>query len=137
MRFDEKGQGSAELILVTIVFIIIAGTLISLAGSEMDKADTGNIGQVRMIGESVAETINTVYAKGPGYSANVSLQNLSNSANYTISVYKNDTTGYLNVSYHNNNLTIKLIPSNITGSGAMNSGTTHQVTNNNGNIVVT
>ena len=137
MQFDEKGQASAELILVTVVFLVIAGSLINLASSEMTKTDTGNLGEARMVGESLAETINTVYTNGPGYSANVTLQNLSNSASYTAYVYASNNVGYLNISYNNNNITIKLIPSMITSSGAMNSGTTHQVTNNNGTITFT
>lgn len=137
MLFDEKGQASAELILVTVAFIVIAGTLISLTSSEMDKTDTGNVGQARMMGESIAETINMVYTNGPGYSANISLQNLSGSASYTVNVYTSNNTGYLNVNYGSNNITIKLIPTNVTSSGAMASGTIHQVTNNNSNIIIT
>lgn len=134
VRLDNKGQASAELILVTVVFIVIAGSLIHLASSEMDKSDTGNLGQARMIGESTAEIINTVYINGPGYSADLTLRNLTNSAGYDVYVYNN--TGYVNVIYHNNNISIKLVPINVTSSSVMTNGTVHQVTNDNGNIVI-
>ena len=133
MHLDKKGQASAELILVTVVFMVIALSLINLASSEMDKSDTGNVGQARMIGESLAETINTVYVNGPGYSANLTLQNLSNSAGYTVYIY--NTTGNMSVIYHSNNITIKLVPMNVT-TVLMTNGTTHQVINNNGAIII-
>ena len=133
MHLDKKGQASAELILVTVVFMVIALSLINLASSEMDKSDTGNVGQARMIGESLAETINTVYVNGPGYSANLTLQNLSDSAGYTVYIY--NTTGNMSVIYHSNNITIKLVPMNVT-TVLMTNGTTHQVINNNGAIII-
>ena len=129
--FDDKGQASAELILVTVVFIVIAGSLASLTGSEMDKTDTGNLGQARMIGETVAETINTVYTNGPGYSANLTLPQLKSA--YTVYIYN---TGNINVLYNGNNMSIDVIPTNIS-SPVLTNGTSHQVRNNNGTIVIT
>lgn len=126
MRLDDNGQASAELILVTVVFLVIAGSLINLTSSEMDKTDTGNVGQVRMIGESMAETINTVYINGPGYSANLTVP--TSPANYTVYVYSN---GNLSLIYNNNNITIKLIPTNVQPFTMTNNGTPHQVINNN------
>lgn len=129
MSLDSKGQASAELILATVVFMVIALSLFQLASSEMDKTDSGNLGQVRMIGESVAETINTVYINGPGYSANLTLP--SSPANYTVNVNSN---GNLSVFYHTNNITIKLIPTSIQSFSMKNNGTSYQVINNNGTI---
>jgi uncharacterized protein (UPF0333 family) len=131
LHLDKKGQASAELLLVTVVFLIIAGSLINLASSEMDKADTGDLGHARVIGEKAAETINTVYINGNGYSANLSLPNLGSS--YTVNVYSN---GNMSVIYKSNNITIKLIPTNVQ-SFNMNNGTVHQVKNNNGAIIFT
>ncbi|MEN6292545.1 MAG: hypothetical protein ABFC34_00460 [Methanobacterium sp.] len=132
MSLDSRGQASAELILATVIFMVIALSLIQLTSSEMDKTDSGNLGQVRMIGESVAETINTVYINGPGYSANLTLP--SSPANYTVYVYSN---GNLSMFYHNNNITIKLIPTSIQSFSMTNNGTPHQVKNNNGTIQFT
>ena len=129
MSLDSKGQASAELILATVVFMVIALSLFQLASSEMDKTDSGNLGQVRMIGESVAETINTVYINGPGYSANLTLP--SSPSNYTVNVNSN---GNISVLYHNNNITIKLVPTSIQSFSMKNNGTSYQVINNNGTI---
>jgi len=132
MRGDNKGQVSAELILVTLVFLILALSLIQLGSSEMDKADTGNLGQARMMGEIVAQTINTVYTNGPGYSANLTLPNFTNStASYNVYVYNN---GNLNVIYKGNNITIDIIPTNIQNFAMTNNGTIYTVKNNNGTI---
>jgi hypothetical protein len=135
MRLDNKGQVSAELILVTVVFLVIAGSLIQLGSSEMDKVTTGNLGQARMMGELVAETINTVYTNGPGYSANLTLPRFSNStASYNVYVYSN---GNMSVVYNGNNITIKLIPNNIQTFTMTNNGTIYIVKNNNGTIQFT
>lgn len=135
MRLDKNGQVSAELILVTLVFLIIAGSLIQFASSQMDKTDTGNLGQARMVGEHVAETINNVYVYGPGYSANITLPNFPNSTDiYTVYVYSN---GNMSVVYNGNNITIDLIPTNIQSVTMKNNGTIYTVRNNNGTIQFT
>ena len=132
MYGDNKGQVSAELILVTLVFLIIAMSLIQLGSSEMNKADTGNLGQARMMGEMVAETINTVYTNGPGYSANLTLPKIPNStASYTVYVY---SSGNMSVVYQGNNISIDIIPTNIQSFTMTNNGTLYTVKNNNGTI---
>ncbi len=133
MSLDSKGQASAELILATVVFMVIALSLFQLASAEMDKTDTGNLGQARMIGESLAETINTVYINGPGYSANISLPN---DFTYTASVVPGTGNSTLYVNYSNQIIPIKLIPTNI-NSKTMNSGQTYIIKNNNGTIAFT
>lgn len=132
MLSDEKGIASAELIFVTVVFLIIAGGLINLTSSGMDKAETGNLGQARMAGEIIAGTINTVYINGNGYSANVTLPDLK--SDYVVYIYSN---GNISVVYNNNNMTIKLIPTSNIESFNMSNGATYQVTNDNGNITFT
>jgi len=135
LRLDRNGQISAELILVTLIFLIIAVSLIQLVSSEMAKTDTGNLAQARMMGEQVAETINTVYINGPGYSANLTIPKFPNStASYTVNVNNN---GSLNVVYNSNNIYIKLIPTSIQSKTMKNNGTTYIVKNNNGTIIFT
>ena len=129
MRGDNKGQVSAELILVTLVFLILALSLIQLGSSEMDKADTGNLVQARMMGEIVAQTINTVYTNGPGYNAKVTLPSSIDS--YNIYIYN---SGNMSVVYNGNNITIDLIPSSIQSFTMTNNGTIYTVKNNNGTI---
>ena len=132
MRLDNNGQISAEFILVALIFIVIAGSLIQLASSEMTQTSTGNLGQARMTGEAIAETINTVYINGPGYSANLTLPNFPNStASYNVYIYNN---GNMNLVYNSNNITFKLIPTSIQNITMSNNGSTYIVTNNNGTI---
>ena len=133
MSLDSKGQASAELILATVVFMVIALSLIQLASSEMDKTSAGNLGQARMVGEAMAETINTVYINGPGYSINMTLPN---NFTYTASVVPGTGNSTLYINYSNQIIPIKLIPSNISSKN-MNSGQTYIVKNNNGTIVFT
>ncbi len=135
MSLDSKGQASVELILATVIFMVIALSLIQLANSGMDKTDTGNLGQARVIGEAIAGSINTVYMNGNGYSANLTLPNLTNSTDsYIVYIYSN---GNLSVVYHDNNISIKLIPTNVQPFNMTNDGTSHQIINNNSFIQFT
>jgi hypothetical protein len=109
--------------------------LVNFGNSQMDKIETGNLAQVRMIGESTAEAINTVYINGPGYSADLTLPNIPNSTDiYNVYVYNN---GNMSVVYNGNNITIKLIPTSIQNFNMKNNGTIYKVKNNNGTIQFT
>ncbi len=68
MFSDDKGKFSAEFILISLVALIIMGGFISLIGSTMEKSHTGDNGGARILGEKIAETINTAYINGDGYS---------------------------------------------------------------------
>ena len=128
---DNKGQASAELILATVIFLVISLSFVNLITSEMNNTNTGNLGQVRMVGERIAETINTVYTNGNGYSANL---NLPNTLNYKVYV---TNTGNLNMEYNSKNITIKIIPVNNINSITMNPGQNYIVKNVNGTITFT
>ncbi|OEC84877.1 MULTISPECIES: hypothetical protein [Methanobacterium] len=132
MLLDKNGQASAELIFVTVIFLVIAAGMIQLTGSEMNKADTGSIAQVRMIGESVAETINTVYINGNGYSINLTMPNKT--FDYTAYV---SGAGNISMEYNNQNITIKLIPVNSTEPVTISPGQSYIVKNVNGTITFT
>lgn len=130
---DDKGIASAELIFVTLIFLIIAGSIINLTGSAVDKTQTGTLGEVRMIGERIAETINTVHLNGNGYSINMTLPNTTNNkTNYTVIVNSINNTAYVKMVY-GSNITIKLIPTNVQ-SVVMDSGHKYKVFNDNGLI---
>jgi len=131
LLLDKKGQASAELIFVTVIFLVIAAGMIQLTGSEMNKTNTGSNAQVRMIGESVAETINTVYINGNGYSINLTMPNKT--FDYTVYV---SNTGNITIGYNSNSVNIKLIPKNV-NSKTLNEGSTYIVKNNNGTITFT
>jgi hypothetical protein len=125
---DEKGIASAELIFVTLIFIIIAGSFISLVNSSMDKTETGDLGKVRIVGEKIATTINTVYKNGAGYSINLDLRD---DVNYTAKV---NSTGYVTVAYKGQNIPIKLIAKDYIENITMNAGDRYKVYNDNGTI---
>jgi hypothetical protein len=87
-----------------------------------------------MLGEKIAETVNTVYINGNGYSTNL---NLSEDFNYKVYLNK---AGYINMEYNKQNITIKLIPVDIAVSSnpyIMNPGQSYIVKNVNGAIIVT
>jgi len=128
MTLDNKGLASAELIFVTLLFLIIAASFLNLANSEMDITQTGDLGKVRLVGEKIAETVNTVYINGNGYSANLTL-----SATPNYKAYVNNT-GFINMEYNNKNVTIKILPANKVQTVTMTQNQRYIVKNNNGTI---
>lgn len=65
---DEKGQASVEYVLLSLVFLIIIGSvtipLISKSiDSSMDVSDTSNVNAAV---NSIANAVGVVYANGPG-----------------------------------------------------------------------
>ncbi len=133
MILDDKGIATAELLLVTLIFLIIIGGFINLTGSALNKTQTGTLGEVRMIGERIAETINTVYLNGNGYSINMTLPNTTNNqVSYTAMINSTNNTAYLKMQY-GSNITIKLIPNSVQ-SVVLNKGQKYRVYNENGTI---
>ena len=126
--YDEKGIASAELMFVTLIFIIVAGSFISLVNSEMDNTQTGDLGKVRIVGEKIATTINTVYKNGAGYSINLDLRD---DVIYTAII---NGTGYVTMNFNGQNIPIKLIPKDNLQNITMNSGDRYNVYNDNGTI---
>lgn len=125
---DEKGIASAELIFVTLIFIIIAGSFISLINNGMNKTETGDLGKVRIVGEKIATTINTVYKNGAGYSINLDLRD---DVTYTAVV---NSTGYVTMQYNGQSIPIKLIAKDYIEEITMNAGDRYKVYNDNGTI---
>ncbi|MBI5680747.1 MAG: hypothetical protein HZC47_07645 [Methanobacterium sp.] len=130
---DNKGQVSAELILVTVIFLVIALGFINLVSNEMGNTQTGKLGEARMLGEKIAETINTVYKNGPGYSINLDLPN-ADELNFTAKVTTVNSTGYLNMTYGTRSIQIKLIAKDYTLPINLNPGERYKVYNDNGTI---
>lgn len=128
MSLDNKGLASAELLFASLIFLIIAGSFLNLANSEMDITKTGELGKARLIGEKVAGAINTVYINGNGYSANITLPK---DPNYKIYI---NSTGFINVEYSKQNITIKILPVNKTQNIAMTPNQRYIIKNNNGTI---
>jgi uncharacterized protein (UPF0333 family) len=144
MFSDDKGQFSAEFILISLIVLIILGGLISLVGSTMDKTQTADSGGARIMGEKIAETINTAYVSGNGYSIDLDLrtmnQELSSSGNpfsFTATL-TNTSNGYV-VAVTNSGFTssVSVIPRKFTGLSTMNNNQLYHVKNvGNGTIQI-
>ena len=78
MKMDENGFASAELIFVTLIVIVIVGGLVTFISTETNQNQTGNLGQARVLGENVAEVVNTVYTNGPGYTIKLNIPSTPN-----------------------------------------------------------
>lgn len=125
---EEKGIASVELLFVTLIFFIIAGSLINLTATGMNQTQTGDLGKVRITGEKIATTINTVYKNGAGYSINLDLRG---DVSYTAVI---NSTGYVTMQYNGQSIPIKLIPKDDLESTTLNSGSSYKVYNDNGTI---
>ena len=121
--------------------------MVSLIGSTQDKTQSSNVGAARVMGEKIAETVNTVYINGNGYNIDLDLTTLnsamstgSNSFNYTATIINN--TGLVRVNTGGGNVDIKLVPKKF--NGTLTNGTItlynnniYHVTNVNGTIQIT
>jgi uncharacterized protein (UPF0333 family) len=143
MCLDNKGQFSAEFILISLIVIIIIGGFVSLIGSTMDKTQTANNGGARILGEKIAETINTVYINGNGYSADLDLRTMNNvlSSNsvpfsFTATISNSSGTEIVTVSTGSSTSTINLIPKQISGTITMTNNNVYKVKNVNGSILI-
>lgn len=132
MYLDENGQASVEFLFVTLVVLIILVGFVGLITNEQSQTSTGNLAQARMTGELAAETINTVYINGAGYSANLTVPSNMN-------IIINNPSGYVTVNMAGQSVSSKLIPINVQ-SKTLNNGTTYMVSNavgNNSNYFIT
>lgn len=141
---DDKGQFSAEFILISLVALIILGGLVSLVGSTMDKTQTADNGGARIMAEKIAETVNTAYVSGNGYSIDLDLRTLNQELSSTGSPFSftatitNTTSGYV-VAMSNNGVSssVNLIPKKYNGTLTLNNNNLYHVQNVNGTIQIT
>jgi len=135
LYLDNKGFATAELLFVTLIVLVIMTGMLSLISGEMDKTQTGNLGQARMEGEIIAETINTAYLNGNGYTINLDLpkHDTNNTIQFTAIVTSTGTKSVLTINYGTQSVDIKLIPKNI-ANFTMDSEQRYKVKNNNGTI---
>ena len=143
MFSDNKGQASAEFIFITLIVIVIIGGLVSVIGSNQDKTQIGDLGGANALGQKIAETINTVYINGNGYTIILNLttlnQVMSSTGNpYNIkAVISNATgTGAIAVTTGGSTVNINLIPSKINGTLTLNNNNVYQVKNVNGTVQI-
>jgi hypothetical protein len=145
MFLDNKGQASAEFIFITLIAVIIIGSLVSVIGSNQAKTQAGDVGGATIMGQKIAETINTAYINGNGYSITLNLSTLNsgmNSATYpfafTAGVSNSSGTGVVTLTTGVSSVNINLIPTKFNGSSksSMNNNHAYTVTNVNGTIQI-
>ncbi|AXV36789.1 MAG: hypothetical protein CIT01_00545 [Methanobacterium sp. BRmetb2] len=130
---DSKGQVSVDLLFATLIAIIIMGSFVALITGGTEKTETAEFGRARMIGEKIAESINTVYVNGRGYSINLTMPAVSD-LNMTAQVMNN---GYVNVYYQGRTTSIRLVPRQNISPITLSSGHMYRIRNNNGTITIT
>ncbi len=148
MLSDDRGQASAEFIFVTLIVLIIIGSLISVIGSNQAKTQAGDTGGARIMGEKIAETVNTVYINGPGYSVDMNLSTLNsmmNSTNYPFNftatpgnaTINGTLMGIVTVNTGGTNIVVNTIPTRFSGSFPLTNSKVYHVTNVNSVITFT
>ena len=143
MFLDNKGQASAEFIFVTLVAIIVIGSLISVIGNNQAKTVSGDVGGATVMGQKIAETINTAYINGNGYSLTLNLSTLNTGMNsttlpfaFTAAISNSTGTGVVTVTTGGNNINVNLIPKKFSGTSNLNNNQVYTVTNVNGTIQI-
>ncbi len=142
MFSDNKGQFSVEFIFITFIVLIVIVSLVGLIGSNQAKTQTGDVGSATIMGQKIAETINTVYINGNGYSITMNLSTLNQgmqSAAYpfafTATVSNSTGAGIVTINT-NPNVNVNLIPSKINGTSTLNNNGVYTVKNVNGTIQI-
>jgi hypothetical protein len=83
---DSRGIVTVDLIFATLLIIIVAGSIITIASDRMDTASqTEELGKARITSENVAEAVNKVYSGGTGHSVTIKLPDITDK-NYYITV---------------------------------------------------
>ena len=143
MFSDNKGQASAEFIFVTLIVIVIIGGLVNVIGSNQDKTQIGDLGGANALGQKIAETINTVYINGNGYTIMLDLKTLNQAMSSTgnpfslTAVISNSTgTGIVSVTTGGSTANVNLIPTKINGTLTLNNNNVYQVKNVNGTVQI-
>ena len=145
MFLDDKGQATAEFIFVTLIAIIIIGSLVSVIGSNQAKTQAGDVAGASVMGQKKAETVNTAYINGPGYSLTLNLSTLNSTMNSAANpfaftaVISNSTGSYVvTVTTGVSTVAIYLIPKQFNGTALNNLTNNHvyTVTNINGTIQI-
>ena len=143
MFSDNKGQASAEFIFITLIAMIVIGSLVGVIGSNQANTQTGDVASATIMGQKIAETINTVYINGPGYSITMNLSTLnqgmqSTAYPFSFTATLSNSTGAGIVTINTNpNVNVNLIPSKINGTSTLNNNGVYTVKNVNGTVQIT
>jgi uncharacterized protein (UPF0333 family) len=143
MFLDNKGQASAEFIFITLIAVIVIGSLVSVIGSNQAKTQAGDVGGATVMGQKIAETVNTAYINGNGYSLTLDLTTLNsgmnstaNPFNFTAVISNSTGSGVVTVTTGVSTVAINLIPTNFTGTLNLTNNHVYTVTNVNGKIQI-
>jgi len=143
MFSDDKGQASAEFIFITLIALVIIGGLVTIIGSTQDKTQLGDVGGASALGQKIAETVNTVYINGNGYSITMNLSTLNqvlsttgNLYNITAVISNSSGAGVVSVTTGGSTTSANLIPTKFNGTLTLNNKQVYTVTNVNGTIQV-
>jgi hypothetical protein len=142
MFSDNKGQASAEFIFITLIAMIVIGSLVGVIGSNQAKTQMGDVGSATIMGQKIAETINTVYINGNGYSITMNLSTLNQGMNSTaypfaFSATISNSTGTGIVTINTSpNVNVNLIPTKINGTSNLSNNGVYTVKNVNGTVQI-
>jgi uncharacterized protein (UPF0333 family) len=143
MFSDNKGQASAEFIFITLIVIVIIGGLVNVIGSNQDKTQIGDLGGANALGQKIAETINTVYINGNGYTIMMDLKTLNqamsstgNPFSLTAVISNSSGTEIVSVTTGGSTANVNLIPTKINGTLTLNNNNVYQVKNVNGTVQI-
>lgn len=124
-KLDKKGQASVELLFISLIFLIIMASILSMVGSEFNQTNTADMGKARALGEKVAGAINAVYVNGNGYSANLTIPAGITPTASIISV--DNSTDSVNVIYNGKTIAVKMIPQQVNNFNITTSTTTDRI----------
>ena len=129
-RMDVKGQASVEYLLITLVFLIIIGsiTVPLISQAVGDSLDVSHSSDASASLNSIANAVGVVYANGPGSTRNITVY-FSNTG--TLSYVSNTIQMPVNVTGGN-----KLISANVPTNITFNQAPMNIVAKNNYNVEV-
>ncbi|MBI4813342.1 MAG: hypothetical protein HY802_03140 [Methanobacterium sp.] len=131
MKLDDKGFATAELLFVTLIALVIIGSMLSLVSNQINQQQIGSLGESRITGETIAEAINTVYNNGAGYSVTI---HLDPDPAFTAMIGSAGNSSNLTIFNSGKNVSIPLIPKRFNSSYNLSSGNSYQIINIDGNI---
>ncbi len=131
---DDGGVLFTDFILATLISLIIISALLGFANTSIDTAKSTEFSKAKMVGETVARSINMVYIQGPGDELNITLPG---DFNYNITIGNINGKAAVVVNYNNGKSISYLIPdANKISSSTMQPNETYNIRNENGIIIV-
>ena len=95
---DDGGVLSTDFLLATLISLIIISALVGFANTSIDTAKSTEFSKAKMVGETVARSINMVYTQGPGDELNITLPG---DFNYKITIKNINGKAAVVVNYNN------------------------------------